>query len=209
MASPRSTTKFRLAAAALGGASRAEPHFPHDIGDHPIQVCISILDGGQEAPDRDAESEALAAAAARDAFAKERVFRVVDAAGDAEVVMTITRAASQPSFDFWETKHAHATLVVRRTGQVLDPGSDYVEGRQWAGVGSTLVFLAKLQCAQHYQAIVRSRTLPEAATALQATPAATGADAAGLLDIDPGTLTDDRLKGLLARLRVQRKRGPE
>lgn len=158
MSTSRATTKFRLAAAALGGAARAEPSFPAELRHHPIVVCVSLQPAEPNAPEGGMEDMARAAAAVRDAVSRERtVFRLADTPADADVLLTILRACRQPSLDFWDVMLAHASLIVNRTGQVLDAGADYVEARHWNGVGSTLVFLAKLQCAEHYEAIVRSR----------------------------------------------------
>jgi hypothetical protein len=202
MTSPRATTRFRLAAAALGGASRAEPSFPAEVRDCPIAVSVSAQPVDADAPGQDPESRAQAAAAVREAFSKEQsAFRVVSTPDEADVVVTVTRAYSQPSLDFWDRKHAHASLVVRRTGQVLDAGSDYVEGRNWRSVGSTIVFLAKLQCAEHYPAIVRSRTSPEVAGASPEPVAPAREPEVKPLDVEPSMLSDEHLQGVLEELR--------
>lgn len=158
MSSSRATTKFRLAAAALGGAARAEPSFPAELRRHPIALCVVTRSPEADAPEGSSEDRVCAAAAVREAVLREGgVFLLTERPADADVVLTILRAGRQPSLDFWDVMLAHASLVVQRTGQVLDAGTDYVEGRNWNGVGSTLVFLAKLQCAEHYEAIVSSR----------------------------------------------------
>lgn len=206
MTSPRATTRFRLAAAALGGASRAEPSFPAEVRDCPIAVSVSAQPVDADAPGQDPESRAQAAAAVREAFSKEQsAFRVVSTPDEADVVVTVTRAYSQPSLDFWDTKHAHASLVVRRTGQVLDAGEDYVEGRSWSGVGSTIVFLAKLQCAEHCETIVRSRTRLVVADPSPAPTVAPREPEVKALDVEPPMLSDERLRNVVARLRARVK----
>ena len=208
MTAPRPTTKFRLAAAALVGASRAEPRFPQEIRDRPVAAWVCAAPSDPGASDDELESRLRAAAAVRSALEREAVFRVADRLEEADVVLAVTRASSQPSLDFWETRHAHARLTVRRTGQVLDAGSNYVEGRTWDHVGSTVVYLAKLQCAEHCQAIVRSRALPVDAAAPPPESASTRESCARPLQVDESALSDDRIRSLLARLRAKRRREP-